>query len=229
MSGRQGFITNGQTFVYQNSPADTSAAFGIDGNDSNKWKLQVKLDSTALPSGSTQFVIDPAANGNILFTPNGAGQVGITTLGVGALISSATGLLSSSGAGVAGQVLMSNGPGVAPTFQNSEDVSWQSVAGTTISLVPNKGYILQAGTLTTATLPLVCPAGDVIRICGSGTGLFLIAQNTGQSIKLGTTSSTGGATGSVASSNQYDAIELLCVVANTMFATISSVGNFTVS
>ena len=83
MSGRQGFITNGQTYVYQNSATNASTAFGIDGGDSDKWKLISKTDDTAVPSGTCQMTIDPSANGNITFAPNGTGNVIISSAGTG--------------------------------------------------------------------------------------------------------------------------------------------------
>ena len=230
MAGRSGFITNHQTMMYLESPDLPSAAVGLDSTDNYKLKIRASQTDTAFDFsvGNTQLTIDSTANGNITLTPNGNGTVVVSSLGIGAVISSATGLLSSSGSGVAGQVLMSNGSGVAPTFQNSEDVSWSDIAGNTVALVPNKGYMLNNVGLTTATLPAICPAGDIIRICGSGAGLFQINLHLGQEIHLGSVSASG-VFGLVASSQQFDAIELLCVVANTVFATISSVGNFTVS
>ena len=47
MAGRQGFITNHLTYVYQNAPDNASAAFGVDTNDLDKWKVCAKLDDSA--------------------------------------------------------------------------------------------------------------------------------------------------------------------------------------
>jgi hypothetical protein len=107
--------------------------------------------------------------------------------------------------------------------------TWNSTPGNSVALAADNGYMLNNAGLTTATLPVICAAGKIIRISGSGAGLFLIAQNAGQSIKLGNVSSTGGVAGSLASTVQYDAVELLCIVADTVFSVISSVGNFTLS
>lgn len=73
MAGRQGFITNGQTFVYQESKVSSSAAFGIDTGDTDTWKLRVDSVAGALPSTNPQMEIDPVTNGSIYFTPNGTG------------------------------------------------------------------------------------------------------------------------------------------------------------
>ena len=117
MPGRQGFITNHQTYVYQESPAGTSTSFGIDMSDSGKWKVFTSLSMGALPGASAQLTIDPAANGNITLTPNGNGSLIVSPLTNGAVLSSATGILSSAGPGTAGWVLTSNGAALAPTFQ----------------------------------------------------------------------------------------------------------------
>lgn len=73
MSGRQGFISNGQTYVYQESTTTGSAAFGLDSTDNDTWKLKVETTDGALPSATPQMEVDPVANGSIYFTPNGTG------------------------------------------------------------------------------------------------------------------------------------------------------------
>jgi hypothetical protein len=145
-------------------------------------------------------------------------------------------LLISSNAGTPIWASLTAGAGISVTpghnsitIAASGGVNWAAVPGNTIALVADGGYMLDNGALTTATLPLTCAVGETIRLIGSGTGLFLIAQNAGQSIKLGNVSSTVGVMGDLSSSSQYDSIELLCIVADTVFAVLSSVGNFTLS
>ena len=121
--------------------------------------------------------------------------------------------------------ITSSGGGVA--IANA--LVWVSVPGNVVALAKTKGYILDNNNLTTATLPAQMPSGHIIRIVGNGTGKFLIAQNAGQSIKLGNVSSTGGVMGSLASTLQYDAVELLCTTTNSVFVVIDSVGNFIIS
>ena len=225
---QQGFkYLNGNLYVSQELDSGVSVAEGLD-FATDLMKIKVQLTKGATPTGTAQITISPTANGNITFTPNGAGKIIGSYLTAGVVLSSATGELTSS-SGLSGQVLTSNGAS-APTFQSTSSVVWTAVAGNTAALVANNGYMLNNAGLTTATLPVTCAAGATIRIMGSGTGLFLIAQNAGQSIKLGNApGSTPGVMGSLASMTQFDAVELLCVVADTVFATASSVGNFTVS
>ena len=185
MAGRQGFISNGVTFIYQESPGLPSAAIGIDSNDNHIWKIKCSQTDNALPTGTAHLAIDSRTDGNITLTPNGTGKLVLAYSGAGALVSSSSGEISSSGAGTSGQVMTSNGAGVAPTFQAISNPIWTAVAGNTVSLAASNNYMLDNAALTTATLPATCAAGATIRISGSGAGLFLIAQNAGQSIKLG--------------------------------------------
>jgi hypothetical protein len=116
-TGRQGFINNHAVYVYQETGATVSAAVGVDAFDS-KWKVQILASSPPWAdfSGTSQFVIDPAAAGNITLTPNGAGKVVCAYMAAGAVVSSSAGNLSSTGAGSAGQLLVAAGGATAPSW-----------------------------------------------------------------------------------------------------------------
>lgn len=88
----------------------------------------------------------------------------------------------------------------------------------------NRGYVANNIGLVTLTLPVTAAFGTIIRVCGKGVGGWLIAQNAGQNIQMGNVSSTIGAGGSVASTNDFDTIELLCTTADTTWTALSSVG-----
>lgn len=103
-----------------------------------------------------------------------------------------------------------------------------TVVGPTAMAV-NNGYVANNGALVTLTLPASAAFGDILRVAGKGAGGWLIAQNAGQTIHFGTSDTTPGAGGSLASTQQYDAVELLCITANTDFVTLSSIGNITVT
>lgn len=215
---------------------------------------QVSID----PAAAGNITLTPNANGRVVITNNltvSAGTVVLTPLAVpattGTVTISPTGQLSRiNDPAVNGQLLISSVAG-APTWANltagagititpganSITLSavvpggfvWSAVVGNTISLAAANGYILTNGALTTATLPLTCAVGQLIQLCGTGAGLFTIAQNAGQQIYLGNISSTSGVLGGVSSTRQYDSLELLCTTANTTFVVLSSVGNFTLS
>ncbi len=105
--------------------------------------------------------------------------------------------------------------------------SW-NVLAVNQAIVNNQGYIPDAVGLITMTLPTLIPVGTSFRVAGKGAGGWLIAQNGGQTIHFGNMDTTPGAGGSLASTNRYDAIELLCVTANTDLVVLSSIGNITV-
>ncbi len=83
-------------------------------------------------------------------------------------------------------------------------------------------YIANFGTLCTLTLPTASNVGDLISIVGQGAGGWSIAQATGQQIFISPRSTTLGASGSLSSSAQYDSINLICIVANTVWTTFGS-------
>lgn len=89
------------------------------------------------------------------------------------------------------------------------------VTSTSQMMAVNTGYIANNSALVTATLPSTSAVGDLIWIVGKGSGGWQIAQNTGQMIHFGNQDTTTGVGGHLDSSNQYDAIQLLCTSANT--------------
>jgi len=95
-----------------------------------------------------------------------------------------------------------------------------SVTATSASMIFSRTYVSNNAALVTLTLPATAPAGSVIRILGLGAGGWTIAQNAGQSITVGGSTSTIGVTGSVASSNQYDTVKLICIVADTEWSVL---------
>ncbi len=149
----------------------------------------------------------------------------------GSLVSDASGVITDASASTSGFVLTSNGAVVAPSFQAlpAGGMSWIDVTTNTQTLATKTGYVSNDGaTLVTFTLPVSAAVGDIFAIQGSGTGLFTIAQNSGQTIHFNAVNSTTGATGTVSSTSRYDSITLLCNVADTDFVVNQSVGNFNV-
>ena len=264
--GQQGFRTLGNNpYVYQEIDSGVSVAYGVD-TATNLINIKAQATVGAVPTGTGQIQINPAAVGNITLTPNGAagrvvvpnnftvsaGTVVLTPLSsarmstvragptgvLGTLIDSNVDgqLFISSSLGAPAWANITGGPGVTITpGHNSIAISlaggltWTAVPGNAVALAVNTGYILQNAGLTTATLPALCSVGDIIKVTGVGAGLFEIRQNAGQAIKFGSISTTPGVTGLIASTVQYDVIEILCVVSNKTFVALSSFGNLTVS
>lgn len=84
----------------------------------------------------------------------------------------------------------------------------------------NSLYIPTNNLLTTFQLPVMCVPGNRVTIVGQGSGGWIILTGTGQTIQIADVGAT--ATTSVASSSQYDSIELVCVLENTTWSTLAT-------
>ena len=100
--------------------------------------------------------------------------------------------------------------------------AWNEVTGTSASMVAANGYIANNAALVTLTLPATATLGDEMSVVGKGSGLFKIAQNAGQTVHFGGSSTTTGAGGSLTSMAQYDSLRLVCITANTDFALVGA-------
>lgn len=137
--------------------------------------------------------------------------------------------LVTTSAGTAGQVLTSNGAGVAPTYQANSTITW-TVTTVNASMVASNGYIANKAGLLTMTLPMTAAVGDTFEITGINTAVgWRIAQNAGQTVYFGTGTTTTGATGYIEATAIRDSVRLICVVANNDFNVISSIGNVTIA
>lgn len=105
-------------------------------------------------------------------------------------------------------------------------VAWSeiTVVGPT-SMVNDHGYITNNALPVQLLLPLTSPIGSTIIIVGKGSGGWQINQNAGQTILLGASTTTGGVTGTVASSESSACIELVCITADTVWRIRDSGGN----
>ena len=145
-------------------------------------------------TGDVGLAVGPAVGGNVDIT--GAGGITVTgTPGTNSLVISYSGF-----------------------------VAWSREAGAAVALLDDHGYINTNVGLTTFTLPVTAELGTTITIVGESAAGWTIAQNAGQSIQYGNISSTVGVGGSVASSNRYDTIYIVCRVADVTWSVTSSIG-----
>lgn len=105
--------------------------------------------------------------------------------------------------------------------------AYNDVSGTTQAAAVNNGYVISNASQTTVTLPATAAEGSVIAVQGKGAAGWILTANTGQIIHLGNTASSSG--GTLTSTNLWDAVEVVCVTANTTWAVKSAVGNLTVA
>lgn len=148
--------------------------------------------------------------GQVLIGTTASDPAGATlTAGTNISITSATGAITINGTGAAG-------------------FTWVDVATSTQAMAVNTGYITDNGaSLVTYTLPSTAAEGSLLIVAGFSAGGWKISQNALQLIHFGNQTTTTGTGGSLASSNTFDQVELLCVVANTTFVVLSAVGNLT--
>lgn len=211
-------VGDGANWVAESgATARTSLGLGsISTQDSN---------NVTITGGSVTGITD------IVVADGGTGVSSFTAYAVICGGTTGTGALQSvSGVGTSGQVLTSNDAGALPTWQDASGggLTWQAIGGTTQSAAVNNGYIVDNSSQTTITLPTTAAVGDVVRVAGYGAGGWIIDYGTNQLIHfLGSDSTT--TTGNLTSTNRYDAVELICTVANLEFNVISSVGNITVT
>lgn len=99
-------------------------------------------------------------------------------------------------------------------------LGWVEVTGTSQAMAVNTGYVANNAGLVTLSLPTSSSFGDVINIAGKGAGGFAISQAAGQTIHIGSSATTVGVGGSLASTDQFDSIQLLCIVANTTWTAL---------
>lgn len=212
------------------------ASFGVGGAASLTTSLADGLTIAGVFNGATQANVDNLrldgntlsstdANGNINLTPNGTGNVAIGNFTLDAD--------QTVGAGQDNYVLKyDNGTGLisleAETGGGGGGITWNEVTGTSQTASTDNGYITNNAGLVTITLPDTAALGTTVRVAGKGAGGWTIAQNAGETIHFGNTDTTTGVGGSLSSTNRYDAVELVCITANTDWVVVSSVGNITV-
>lgn len=102
-------------------------------------------------------------------------------------------------------------------------MTYSAASGTTQAASVNTGYICTNGSKCVVTLPATAAIGDIVSIVSQGAGGWQAKGNTGQTIK-GLNDTTTSA-GTIDHANQYDSIEVICVVANTTWVVRSFVSS----
>lgn len=102
-------------------------------------------------------------------------------------------------------------------------ITFSEVTGTSQAMLVNNGYILNNASQVTATLPATATVGDIVRVKGLGSGGWKIAQNASQYIRWDESSiTTTGVGGYLESTDDNDAVELICDVTNVGWGVLSS-------
>jgi len=181
--------------------------------------------STLLYSNGANTVTGLAtANSAVLVTNSTGVPAWSGTLTSGQLIIGSTGATPTAATLTAGPgVSISNGAGSITISGTGSGIGWTEVTGTTQTIVADNGYVANNAGVVTFTLPTTAAFGTAISIIGKGAGGWAIAQNANQSIQVGSVSTTVGNTGSLASTNRFDSIDLICTTANLIWTTLGGV------
>lgn len=189
--------------------------------------------SSATPAWSTATYPATTTVSQILYSSSANVIAGLSTANSAVLVTGSTGVPVMSSTMTNGQLIIGS-TGATPTVANltpstgisitngsgsitiaatGGGIAWTTLAGTSQAAAVNNGYISGNAGQTTVTLPATAAIGDVVAVEGLGAAGWVLAANTGQTIKIGTgtTSSAGSLTSAAASDNVY----VTCIVANT--------------
>lgn len=125
--------------------------------------------------------------------------------------------------------IVNNAGAITIAATGSGGFTWTHVTGTTQTMASNNGYIADNAGLVTLALPATSTIGDEIQIIGRGAGGWLVSQAASQQIIIGSSSTTAGVGGSIASTNRRDAIYFVCTATNLEWTAATGVqGNITI-
>jgi hypothetical protein len=105
---------------------------------------------------------------------------------------------------------------------------WISISSISSTMNAGNSYIANnpSGNVS-FTLPTIAEVGTILQIAMGTSNSWNLAQNAGQSVRIGNLSSTIGSSGSWASSGFGDSLSIVCTVANTLWSSFASIGNLT--
>ena len=205
-------------------PGTVGAAGTILRSDGTNWVATTSTFAntysvnTLLYAGTSNTVTGLATVDSAALVTNGSGVPAWQALSAGQILvgttagaPAATAISSGSG------IVVANASGSITVSATGGGLGWVAQASTPVTAAVNTGYVITDASTVTVTLPAVAAVGSVVRIAGDGAGGWILAPGAGQTIKV----LTASASTSVASTEQYDCIEVVCVVANTTWNTLS--------
>ena len=157
-------------------------------------QLEGTLSSTQLAGSYSSAIsftnIDDnfAGNGSGLAFLNGSqitsGTVADVHLSTNVALLNANQMFTGSNYFTSSNTFTNRGNSFVGSFFGNGLVGWIPVSVTTTQAMPDAGYLLLSSNLTTVILPTtnVLLIGDIVRIAGAGSGGWIVAQNTNESV-----------------------------------------------
>ncbi len=205
--------------------------------------------ASTTPAWSTATYPPTTTINQLLYSSSANVIAGVTAVNSGALVSTSAGVPTWIGSLTNGQLAIGStgATPVAAAITAGSNISVTNGAGTitiaatgagafawvdqnssTVTMAVNTGYVTDNGaSLVTYTLPTTAVLGSEIKIIGFSSGGWTIHQAASQLIHIGNQTTTTGTGGSLASTNTFDCVDIICVVANTTWVVKSAVGNLT--
>lgn len=180
------------------------------------WPSTVTLNALLYAIGANSIASLATANSAMLATnSSGAPSYSASLTNGQIMIGSTGGTPAPATLTAGGGMTVTNAANSVTLATTGGGLGWTFVTGTSQNMSPDIGYVANNAGLVTLTLPVTAAVGTALGIIGLGAGGWKIAQNANQNIQVGSVSTTVGIGGSVASTNRYNSINLICVVANT--------------
>jgi hypothetical protein len=174
-----------------------------------------------------------ATLGDVVIT-NGKLSVGGVTGTAGQVLIAATAANPAWASITAGTgITLTSGANTLAIAVSGGGLTWSN-ATADFTLAVGNAYVIEHATPANkmlCTLPATATLGQTIEIVGSTSGGWKVVQNANQYIRLGNQVSVTGAAGYIEFTNQYDSVELTCIVAgaSTGWRVTKAVGNITLA
>jgi hypothetical protein len=201
---------------FQNQFVDTAFRIYDDGDTTKQIAFQADQISTATTRTITMANYNINLSSACISAPTDSGTA---TPASGALTFTGTGGIVTGGSG---STVTIDGTAI-------QDFNWNVATGATQALSVNNGYFANYNGTLAFTLPVTAAVGDTIEIVQMFAGQgWSLAQQTGQTCYIGNTNTTI-TTGTLASTDDGDWIQIVCRVADTDFQVNVKSGNITVT
>lgn len=187
------------------------------------WPATTTINQLLYSSSANTVAGLATANSATMFTTSGGVPGWTGSMTNGQLLIGSTGASPTLSALTQGDgVTITNGAGSITISATGEIIVNQN--SNSVTMAPNRVYMINNGaSQVNLTLPSTAAQSDKYTIVGGSSGLFKVSVQSGQTLYMGTNSTTIS-TGTMISTQQYDCVTIRCITANTNFVVSNSQG-----